>query len=159
MSGLAGTRPAWGSVMAAARRGDLPLVHLGATPQSVARAASGLAYLATPYSRIARDADGAWDYAASYRAMMAARAAWIELTELRVTAVSPIAVSADHCHAGFALDPLDQEFWTRWCAPFLDAARAVVVPDIAGWDDSDGVWHEVRAALACNKQVHVYAEV
>lgn len=153
-----GPAPAWGPVIAAARRGDLPLLRLGMTPEEVARVAAGIVYVATPYSRIAVDAEGAWDYAASYQAMMAARAEALQLVTRGVTAIAPIAIAADACHATFDLDPLDDAFWTRWCAPLLAAARVVVVPAIEGWDRSAGIWREVRAALGANKPVHLYAE-
>jgi len=74
-----------------------------------------------------------------------------------VTAVSPIVLADGMCHATEHLDPLDVRFWTRWCAPILAAARAVVVPDIPGWSRSEGVWHEVREALGRSLPVHVYA--
>lgn len=90
--------------------------------------------------------------------MLQARAEWIRLTALGVSAFAPVAVSADHCHASHNLDPIDERFWTRWCAPFLAAARAVVVPRIVGWDTSVGVWREIVEAVGANKPVHVYAE-
>lgn len=150
--------PDWSALAALARAGRAPLVRFGATPETVAREAAGLVYIATPYSKVAPGPDGLWDYAASYRAMMAARRAWIRLTELGVAAFAPIAVAADQCHESLMLDPLDDAFWTRWCAPFLTAARMVVVPDIDGWRESAGIWAELRAAIGCNKPVKVYAE-
>lgn len=156
MTALAAREPAWGPVIAAARAGELPLLGFGATPEAVAREAAGLVYLATPYSRIAVDAAGAWCPERSARAMAQATRAAARLAGLGVTAVSPIVLTAGMCHASAALDPLDDPFWARWCAPLLAAARVVVVPDIAGWDRSRGVWREVRAALASNVPVRIY---
>lgn len=109
----------------------------------------GLVYLATPYSKRATDDGGAFcpygaasaaDEATVYAAALAARG---------VTAISPIVMAHRMCEDGAAgLDPLDAAFWTRWCAPLLRACRAVVVPPIRGWRESDGVAHEVREARA-----------
>ncbi|WP_347311385.1 DUF1937 family protein [Defluviimonas sp. SAOS-178_SWC] len=153
-----GCTPAWGPVLKAAKAGDLPLLRIGANADSVAREAYGLVYLATPYSKIAVGPDGAWDVDRSVFAMAEARTHAIRLARRGVTAISPIMQAASMCHATDRIDPLDEAFWTRWCKSLLAAARSVVVPDIRGWDQSSGVWHEVRTAIAANRVVHVYAE-
>lgn len=153
-------RPNWSLLLGAAARGELPLVHAGATPAQVAREVAGIAYLATPYSKVVLDADGCWDLRLSLEAMARAARASGVLARAGITALSPIVLAAEMCHCDHCgqrlLDPLDAAFWTRWCAPLLDAARAVVVPDIRGWDRSDGIWHEVITALGRNLPVYVY---
>lgn len=114
-----------------------------------------LAYLATPYSRIAVNAAGDWcpirSEAAGFKAALwAAR-----LARGGVTVVSPIAQAAAMVGVdlGRGLDPLDDAFWTKWCAPMLNACSAVIVPPIAGWQHSDGIWHEVCRSVRCNVPV------
>jgi len=133
-----------------------PRIRWGETPERVALMASGLVYLATPYTRMVLR-DGAWHFALSVEMQVRAERHAARLAALGVTAVSPIALAAGMCHASHALDPLDAAFWARWCAPILAAARAVVVPDVPGWHLSDGIRHEVSEALARNLPVHVYA--
>jgi len=147
--------PEWEIVFA--RWHEFPLIRTGATPDSVAMVASGMIYLATPYSRIAVDDDGHWSPANSALAAVHADRHGARLAVRGVTAVSPIVLAAGMRHATAHLDPLDARFWTRWCAPILAASRAVVVPDIPGWSRSEGVWHEVREALGRSLPVHVYA--
>lgn len=149
--------PAWGAVFDVARDGALPLIRFGATHESVAAAADGLVYLATPYSRIALNDLGNWSFHASAEAMERASRAAAKLAKAGVSAVSPIVMAADMCHSDVTLDPLDAPFWSSWCAPLLAASHAIVVPDIPGWDRSVGIWHEVLEALSRNKPVHVYA--
>lgn len=149
--------PAWGAIMNVRDWGHDPLIHFGATPESVARSGAGIVYLATPYSRIAVDKSGRWSLVESMRASEKAARAAARLAALGITTVSPIVEAAAMCHASHALDPLNAAFWTRWCAPLFAAARAVVIPDIAGWDQSDGIWLEAREAVAQCKPVHVYA--
>lgn len=133
------------------------LLHPGATPASVARVASGLVYLATPYSLQATDPrNGRWRRDWSDALARAAALEAVALAREGLTAVSPIVQSAAMCNALDGLDPLDERLWARWCQPMLDAARAVVVPDIPGWRRSLGVWREVIWALEHNMPVHVY---
>lgn len=148
---------AWGAIMNVRDWGRDPLIHFGASPESVARRAVGMVYLATPYSRIAVDGDGRWNLTASMVAADRAARHAARLAAVGITAVSPIVQSAAMCHASHALDPLDAAFWTRWCAPLLARCGVVVVPDIEGWDQSDGIWREVQEAVAAMKPVHVYA--
>ena len=114
-----------------------------------------LVYLATPYSRQVIGSDGHWCPVRStefgIRAAMWAR----RLAGVGVTAVSPIvqAVEMVHCGAAGEPDPLDAEFWEKWCRPLLAKADAVVVPPIRGWQVSVGVWREAIEALATSRQV------
>lgn len=142
--------PAAAAVIAglAARYGGL--VRAGATPASVAGVSrGGLIYLATPFTRRLPDVGlcGLRDEAAVHVAALAREG---------VTAVSPVLLSAAACISMPALDPLDDDFWTRWCAPLLRAAAGVVVPDLPGWPRSRGVRFEMEAALARCIPVHFY---
>lgn len=134
------------------------LLHLGATAESVARAASGQVYLASPYTlQVIDPRTGRWSRARS-RTLAAAAALHAGLLARRgVTAVSPIVLSAAMCHLpATELDPLDERFWAGWCQHLLAVSRAVVVPDIPGWRQSLGVWREVIWALERNMPVHIY---
>lgn len=134
-----------------------PILHIGATPERVAREVAGIAYLATPYSKVVIGSDGLWDYSLSLDASARASRAAARLAALNITALSPIVMAAEMCHNSPALAPLDAIFWMRWCRPMLDAAVAVVVPDIPGWCDSAGIWVEVATALDRNKPVFIYS--
>ena len=163
---------AWGPVVAAAQRGDLPLLQVGCSAQSVAKEFGGRqpVYLATPYSKEAIDVLGAWSYDLSKSMQRRAERAALELMQAGVSAFSPIALSVGMIHASGqfhgtrgggvrfepALDPLDSAFWSRWCQPFLNVCGAVVVPDIPGWDHSDGIWAEVQFAISRDIPVFVY---
>lgn len=138
-----------------------PLVHAGADPALVARKNVGLVYLATPYSREVRSG-GKWDLAKSCAMSVMASRHVLRLARERVTAISPIVLAAEAIHAqpctggGRRIDPLDAVFWADWCRPILHAATSIVVPDIPGWDRSEGVWSEVQWALERNTPVFVY---
>lgn len=168
------TEIAWGPILQAAQRGEMPLLTTGCYPATVARLYGGRqpVYLATPYSLECRDMLGAWSYKRSAQcARVAARAA-AALLRAGVTAVSPIvqAVAMVHSTGDFraahpggvqfepTIDPLDDVLFARWCQPILNACGAVVVPDLPGWDRSVGVYAEVRYALAHNTPVYVYAD-
>lgn len=173
---LAGHLPdVWGPLLAAAARGDLPLVHAGASAARLGAAYAGRqpVYLATPYSRAVVDGDGVWNAGLNHHLGAQAARYAMDLMQAGVTAISPIAQAATMLQASGdiahqrgrvvwrhrvdPLDPLDAEAWAAWCAPLLSVCEAVVVPDIPGWDASDGIRHEVRMALRCNKPVYLYA--
>lgn len=127
---------------------------------AVATACRGdLVYLATPYSKLVLDEAGQFD---EYLSITAADAAshWAARFAVNgITAVSPI-VLADGLigmDRHKLIDPLVAEFWTNWCRPLLDACAVVVVPPIAGWSESVGIWHEVRAQLARQRRVYLIA--
>jgi hypothetical protein len=163
----------WGPVLEAARRGDLPLIRVGASPALVVKEFGGRqpVYLATPYSREVTDSLGAWCHERSRALGRAAALAAEELRQLGVSAFAPIALSdamvratgafvaGDFAGVRFALnaDPLDAGAWARWCQPFLNTCGALVIPDIAGWDRSDGIAAELRFALHRGLPVFVYA--
>lgn len=167
-------RMTWGPVLAAARRGDLPLIRIGATPASVAKEFGGRqpVYLATPYSREVIDDMGEWCHLRSQAMGRAAAKAAEALRQAGVSAFAPIALSDAMVRASsvfvanaygqvrFAAsaDPLDGAAWARWCQPFLNVCGALVIPDIAGWDRSDGIAAELRYALQRDLPVFLYAE-
>lgn len=154
---------AWGSLMIAAARGELPLVTFASSPASVALYARQPVYLATPYTRRATDAQGEWDVFGSFDCIADATAQVLRLKAAGVSAFSPIVQSAIAAHSVQgskefdAHHPLDAAAWMRWCQPFLNICPAVVVPDIPGWDQSDGIKAEVGFAVARGVPVFVYA--
>lgn len=118
-----------------------------------------LSYLASPYSKPCLH-NGAWDEDLSLSLGFAA-AKWVAELSLRgVTAMSPISQSAMMVSAvqRGRIDPLSVNFWEGWCRPLLHACEAVIVPPIAGWDESMGVWFEVQAALDANCPVYLLRE-
>ncbi|WP_420023847.1 DUF1937 family protein [Cereibacter azotoformans] len=155
--------PDWAALRAHPAR-DAGLLHFGAGPTLVARRAKlgRPVYLATPYSLRAVDPEGRWSADMSVAAMGDAGREIVRLQQVGVTAISPVALSGVAVHATLyprpMLDPLDAGLWAEWCRPILDSCSAVVVPDIRGWSRSLGIWHEVRAALARQTSVFVYAE-
>lgn len=112
-----------------------------------------LVYLATPYSKPVLDENGAWCLYRSSRLGQEAELWMTRFASIDVTAISPIAAAARMLELPMGIDPLDQQFWTRWCAPILRASGVVVVPAIDGWRESDGVWHEATEALSANRPV------
>ena len=137
-------RMTWGPVLAAARRGDLPLIRIGATPASVAKEFGGRqpVYLATPYSREVIDDMGEWCHLRSQAMGRAAARAAEALRQAGVSAFAPIALSDAMVRASsvfvanaygrvrFAAsaDPLDDAAWARWlfrdAGPVARGARA-----------------------------------
>ncbi len=140
------------------------LLRFGASPALVARHArwGRPVYLASPYTLRARAEDGSWCEHRSAAAMRDAAEECVRLLEVGVTAISPVALSAVMVHATrfprLRLDPFSVPLWEEWCRPILDSCAAVVVPEISGWSQSHGIWHEVRLALAAQVPVFVYAE-
>lgn len=124
-----------------------------------ARFRVGLHYLATPYSKLAVDERGAWCPVRSLEAAMAADGWAAKLALEGVTAISPISQAASMVQivGPDVLDPLDDVFWTRWCAPLLAACASVIVPPIAGWRDSAGIRREMAAARDTNTPIYFIA--
>lgn len=134
---------------------DVPLADV------IAHCRGGLAYLATPYSRLVCGDAGIFDESASYECSFQA-ARWSRLLALEgVTAVSPIIQAAELLHADQLeglLDPMDAQFWEAWCRPLLLASDVVIVPPQPGWQESEGIWGEVCHALLRNRQVFLIAD-
>lgn len=141
---------------------DHAAVRFGVLPADMAKLAHGQVYLATPYTRRAAprgtfNMDAAED--AAREAAMVVRCLALD----GVSAVSPIALAQAvirdtrewrGAHAAARL-ALDAEFWTRWCAPILQASTSVYVAAIPGWKESDGIRHEVREFLDRQRPVYV----
>lgn len=134
--------------------------HFADRPVDAVRAVDAcrgrLVYLATPYSKRAVDAAGAYCPAGAREAARGAVAWSARLAEDGITAISPIVLSqamADTFPS--AIDPLDADFWNRWCAPLLMRCQAVIVPPMAGWRESAGVRHEVATAAGLGLPVYV----
>lgn len=96
-------------------------------------AAEGFAYLATPYTRFP---------SGIYRAAKLACRAADDLMSKGLVVFSPIAHSHAIAHGG-ALDPLDHAFWMRQCRPLMEAASALIVVQVPGWQASRGVAAEI----------------
>lgn len=112
-------------------------------------------YLATPYSLNTVDRGGQWSFGRS-KVLKSGALNWtMRLAARKVTAFSPIFVSASMVHQdmwfleenAFGFDPLDHEFWMTWCLPALEACDAVVVPPIDGREASVGIRAEIRHAI------------
>ena len=156
-------QPDWGVLFAPEVRGRWgDKVHFGADPSTVAKWAVGPVYLATPYSkRVMRN--GKWAHDLSLYASAQAAREMSRLARVGVTAISPIVQAAEMVHSEVAegvdglprLDPLAAAFWENWCRPMLDACSAIVVPDIEGWQASEGIRHEVFTVLM-NRPRHVF---
>lgn len=163
--------PGWGALMAEAQAGLCPLLRFGQSPATVATHVAQPVYMASPYSREVVGADGVWEYARSVEVVRKAALAQAALMAAGVTAISPIVMSGAMVHAtcrfearraaGFdgVVDPLDGAAWLQWCWPLLRVCGAVVVPDLPGWDRSNGIWAEVMFAIDRAIPVFVYAEV
>lgn len=116
-------------------------------------------YLATPYTRQVVDSECKFCRTRSDGMSAEAARHVAELALRGITAISPIVLSVAATNAApAALDPLDQELWQNWCWPLLATCGAVVVPDIAGWQQSRGVWREVLWSLSRALPVFVYAD-
>lgn len=143
-----------------------PALTCGVDPLELRRLSSGQVYLATPYSRLAAP-DGVYLPQAARAASEAAVRDLIALAEMGVSAVSPIVlaqamvdrrlcgVSAPGAQARIHGWALDAGFWTRWCAPILEASACVYVPALPGWRESVGVMHEVAEFLGRPRPVYL----
>lgn len=140
------------------------LLTWGQSPVEVSRRAFGVVYLATPYTKRAAPL-GAFDWTEADRAARDAAGVLALLAAGGVTCVSPIVQAHAACRwlrdaegelvaQGVALDGW---FWARWCRPLLAASRFVYVPELAGWDQSDGIAHELRRAHIDAKPVLIEA--
>ena len=136
-------------------------LRMGASMADVIRFCRGhLVYLATPYSMLVTDDDGKWDAIASLTVEIRT-ARWVRRLALDgITAISPILMACEICHADAEgdPDPLDDAFWAAWCQPLLSRSGVVVIPPMAGWEASRGVWREACWALRNNQPVFVIEE-
>lgn len=100
-------------------------------------------YLGTNYT----DYHAGLDEAAERAAEIASR-----LMERGLRVFSPICHSHAIAMAG-SLDPKDPEFWREQDAWAVDAASALVVAKLPGWEESRGLAHEIAAFEAAGKPV------
>lgn len=142
--------PDWSAVRAAIASGRAAQFM---APHDVAAQGAGLVYLATPYSAWHRAGLGPW---AARRAAEAAE----RFARLGVPCFAPIVIAEAMLQGrDCALDPLDDDFWTAWCAPALRACDCVVVADVEGWEASFGCAHEAREALRLGKPLWLMSGV
>lgn len=100
-------------------------------------------YLATPYSKFTDGIEAAFRAAAEQAALF---------VRAGVPVYSPIAHTHPVAIYG-GLDPLDHKVWLPADAPFMQAAKALVVCQLDGWDVSYGISEEVKAFRAAGKPV------
>lgn len=102
-------------------------------------------YLATPYSKFSGGIEAAYKAACDQAALF-------------VQAGVPVFCPIAHTH-GMAthgmLDPLDHETWLDADRPFMDAAKALVVCMLPGWEESYGVECEMKHFAAAGKTTYL----
>ncbi|MFV0386523.1 DUF1937 family protein [Paracoccus sp. (in: a-proteobacteria)] len=137
------------------------LLHEDCTIADIVQRVGGgrLAYLATPYTKLVLDDDRNFDWRAHLKVRVRTSRWAAELAIEGVTAASPVLMACAICESGVTgcPHPLDEAFWSRWCQPMLAASGAVIVPPMAGWDVSRGVWREVCWSLRQNRPVYLIA--
>lgn len=111
------------------------------------KAERGVVYVATPYTKYHAGIDKA--------AKVAARAA-AALMKMGVKVFSPIAHSHAIATVG-GIDPKDWSFWKPQNEAAIDAASALAVVQVRGWDESVGVAYEIKRFTDAGKKV-VYLE-
>lgn len=93
----------------------------------------GLIYLASPYTLYAKGLNTA---AEEVRELTA------KLTDLGITAFSPIAYGHSLCSTG-RVKPLDETIWNRFNDGFLHKSDALLIARMPGWNSSKGVAREI----------------
>lgn len=102
-----------------------------------------LCYLATPYSKYRFGIDRAFSDASIVAA---------KLLKDGIKVYSPIA----HTHplAAFSnLDPLDHSIWLPFDEAMMEAADALVVAHMEGWEASFGIAHEIKFFQSADKPI------
>lgn len=118
---------------------------------STDRVASGLAalrlldgyiYLGSPYTLYPKGHDAAARDASECAAILMARGL-------------PIYAPIPHGHSiTLAGDlPKDWDFWKRQCDPMIDAAAALIVLTMDGWQESVGLTYEIATFLVAQKPI------
>jgi hypothetical protein len=102
-----------------------------------------LAYLATPYSKYPAGPERAFVDAVRLAAALA---------RAGVRIYSPIVHSHPLASYG-GLDPLDHAFWLPFNEVQLNAAGVLIVAQMAGWQESAGIAHEVAFFERAGKPV------
>lgn len=104
-------------------------------------------YLATPYTKYHKGHEAAFHKACEIAA---------DLMNRGMVIYSPIAHS--HPIAFGRMDHIDPDLWERLDKPFLDNCAGVIVAKMKGWDESNGVRHEIAECVKAGKPV-MYLEV
>lgn len=102
-----------------------------------------LVYVATPYTKYHLGIDKAWEHACAVSGA---------LIEQGIKIFSPIAHSHAICKFG-GVEPLDHGIWLEIDGPMMDAADAIVIVKLDGFDDSYGVDYEKDVFLAADKPI------
>lgn len=100
-------------------------------------------YIATPYSKFPGGITAAFEGAAREAAA---------LVKAGVPVYSPIA----HTHPVALygdIDPLDHDIWLPADAPFMEAAKGLIVCQMEGWEHSYGIGEEIKAFEAAGKPI------
>lgn len=100
-------------------------------------------YLATPYSRYPHGTDQAYVDACRQAALLVAA---------KIPVFCPIAHSHGIAVQG-GLSLYDHDIWLPADAPFMEAARGLIVCMLAGWEDSYGIGEEIRTFKAAHKPI------
>lgn len=111
-----------------------------------ALAEGGFVYIGSPYTRYADGIEAAHAEACKAAAKLIARG-W--------PAYSPIAHTHPIAKHG-GIDPLDHDLWLAADRPLMDAAAALVVLMLPGWEDSLGLAHEIAVFRQAGKPI-IYA--
>lgn len=103
----------------------------------------GLAYLATPYTKYVSGIDKAFEDAARLAGV---------LLVAGVRVYSPIV----HCHPiaiASGLDPHDHSIWLPFNELMLSLSRVLIVGQLPGWVESDGVTHEIKTFMRTRRPI------
>jgi len=99
-------------------------------------------YLASPYSKYS-DLDAAFNAACRVAARLMGDG-WPIYSP--IVHMHPIARYLDH-------DPRDSSFWVTLCAPMMRSAKGLIVAQLPGWEESDGIDAEIAYFRGANKEI------
>ncbi len=104
----------------------------------------GLVYLATPYAKFADGPNAAFVQACMLTA---------QLIKKGINAYSPIAHT--HSIALYGnLDPHDYSLWLPYDNLMLSKVDSLFIAEMAGWEESIGIKHEVEFFLKTGKPIY-----
>lgn len=106
------------------------------------KGATGFLYLGSPYSKF----HGGFD-AAAFEVSTAAATLMAEGFKI----YAPIAHGHFVCKHGEL--PHTWEFWKEQCQPMIDAAAALIVLQMEGWEDSVGLTYEIAEFERAGKPI------
>lgn len=102
-----------------------------------------LTYLATPYTKYPHGHYAAFEDACKISAA---------LMKLGVSVFSPV-VHAHPIAVHGVIDKCDHEFWMEVNRPFMEMADALIVAELDGWKQSDGVAEETATFFFAGKPI------